>query len=373
VRAIEDTRPFLKADGLTWSQDKVQLLFEAPSGRDSLATALKMVNRLPKNTKQGKASLKQVDVIQEVRSTLLKCDVNQPQSFETLATLLSKDAARFSARGELAFAEISCAGEELLSIALKHLCDSTNGRTRSGSSGGGRMGGDGGGDGSRTGDLAAPAPPPLTKTPSSRNQSLSRLLPLGLTKMQSFRLPTSRTPRAGSRRSRASKGGARSLDDEAKASIVRKLSESSKRILEERLLEKHPGSAIKDLKHMKELLENLKHCRQEASSTQLMLDSEAALKDRTLEATRQLRDKLDAVDWKARLVAGRGEDQPSHKLEECLPLRALRVDLPLLKGFVTSYLHSECAVEAKDVVIRAEHAIALLSALQSCSWYNEKS
>ena len=376
VRAIEDTRPFLKADGLTWSQDKVQLLFEAPSGRDSLATALKMVNRLPKNTKQGKASLKQVDVIQEVRSTLLKCDVNQPQSFETLATLL-KDAERFAAGGELAFAEIRCAGEELLSIALKHLCDSTNGRTRSGSSGGGRMGGDGGGDGSRTGDLAAPAPPPLTKTPSSRNQSLSRLLPLGLTKMQSFRLPTSRTPRADSRRSRASKGGARSLGDEAKTEIVRKLSESSKRILEERLLEKHPSSAIKDIKHMKELLENLKHCRQvsrqEASSTQLMRESEAALEHRTLEATRQLRDKLDAADWKARLVAGRGEDQPSHKLEECLPLRLLRVDLQLLKGFLSTYLHSEWAVEAKDVVTRAEHVIALLSALQSCSRYNEKS
>jgi hypothetical protein len=368
VRAIEDTRPFLKADGLTWSQDKVQLLFEAPSGRDSLATALKMVNRLPKNTKQGKASLKQVDVIQEVRSTLLKCDVNQPQSFETLATLL-KDAERFAAGGELAFAEIRCAGEELLSIALKHLCDSTNGRTRSGSSGGGRMGSDGGGDGSRTSDLAAPTPPPLTKTHSSRNQSLSKI-PLVLTKMQSFRSLTSRTPRADSRRSRASKGGASGLDDKAKTEIVRKLSESSKRILEERLLEKHPGSAIKDLKHMKELLENLKHCRQETSSTQLMLDSEAALKDRTLEATRQLRDKLDAVDWKARLVAGRGEEQPSHKLEECLPLR---VDLQLLKGFVTSYIHSEWAVEAKDVVIRAEHAMALLSALQSCSWYNEKS
>ena len=371
VRAIEDTRPFLKADGLTWSQDKVQLLFEAPSGRDSLATALKMVNRLPKNTKQGKASLKQVDVIQEVRSTLLKCDVNQPQSFETLATLL-KDAERFAAGGELAFAEIRCAGEELLSIALKHLCDSTNGRTRSGSSGGGRMGGDGGGDGSRTSDLAAPAPPPLAKTPSSRNQSLSKI-PLVLTKMGSFRSLTSRTPRAVSRHSRASKGGARSLGDEAKASIVRKLSESSRRILEERLLEKHPGSAIKDLKHMKELLENLKHCRQEVSSTQLMLDSEAALERRTLEATLQLRDKLNAVDWKARLVAGRGEDQPSHKLEECLPLRPLRVDLPLLKGFLSTYIHSEWAVEAKDVVIRGEHVIALLSELQSCSWYNENS
>jgi hypothetical protein len=43
-------------------------------------------------------------------------------------------------------------------------------------SGGGRMGGNGGGDGSSTSDLAAPAPPPLTKTPSSQNQSLSKMV-----------------------------------------------------------------------------------------------------------------------------------------------------------------------------------------------------
>ena len=114
MQVIEDTRPSLEADNITWSHDRVR------DGQTKICDEEKKLRRLeeekkPGLTKQGRKALEQVATIQKIRATLLKCDVNHPQSFVALATLLHENAKRFAEEGELALEEMRCAGEELLS------------------------------------------------------------------------------------------------------------------------------------------------------------------------------------------------------------------------------------------------------------------